>query len=54
MRTRGYRHLPVVASGTVVGMVSIRDLYAATKEQLEEDVRQREAFMFDKGYGASA
>ena len=54
MRTRGYRHLPVVASGTVVGMGSIRDLYAATKEQLEEDVRQREAFMFDKGYGASA
>ncbi len=53
MRTRGYRHLPVVSSGVVVGMVSIRDLYAATKKQLEEDVRQREAFMFDTGYGAS-
>ena len=52
MRTRGYRHLPVVSSGAVVGMVSIRDLYAATKKQLEEDVRQREAFMFDTGYGA--
>ena len=53
MRERGYRHLPVVSSCKTVGMVSIRDLYAQAKRQLEEDVRQREAFMFDTGYGAS-
>jgi len=54
MRLRGYRHLPVVEGETAVAMVSIRDLYAAAKDQLEEDIRQREAFIFDTGYGASA
>lgn len=52
MRVRGYRHLPVVAGHELVGMVSVRDLYDAAKDQLEEDVRQREAFIFDTGYGA--
>ncbi|NQV54925.1 MAG: CBS domain-containing protein [Rhodospirillales bacterium] len=52
MRIRGYRHLPVVDGGKLVGIVSVRDLYAAAKDQLEEDVRQREAFIFDTGYGA--
>lgn len=54
MRIRGYRHLPVVDNDRPIGMVSIRDLYAAAKDQLEEDVRQREAFIFDTGYGAGA
>lgn len=54
MRRRHYRHLPVVEGGRVVGMVSIRDLYAFVKDQLEKDVRQREAFIFDTGYGVGA
>lgn len=54
MRMRHYRHLPVVDKGKVVGMVSIRDLYAAAKLELEREVRQREAFIFDTGYGAGA
>ena len=54
MSLRGYRHLPVVDGTSVIGMVSIRDLYAAVKDTLEEDIRQREAFIFDTGYGASA
>ena len=54
MSNRGYRHLPVVDGEDVVGMLSIRDLYAYVKDQLEEDVRQREAFMFDTGYGAGS
>ncbi len=54
MRLRGYRHLPVVEDGSPVGIVSIRDLYAAAKDQLEEDIRQREAFIFDTGYGAGS
>ncbi|GAB4185228.1 MAG: CBS domain-containing protein [Thalassobaculales bacterium] len=54
MSQRGYRHLPVMAGGTVVGMVSIRDLYAAVKHELEEDIQEREAFMFGSGYGAQA
>jgi len=51
MRSSGYRHVPVVESGRVVGIVSLRDLYAAAKSELEEDLQQREAFIFDTGYG---
>ena len=31
MSVRKYRHLPVVENGEVVGMVSIRDLYSASR-----------------------
>ena len=51
MRASGYRHLPIVEEGEVIGIVSIRDLYAAIKRELEEDLQQREAFIFDTGYG---
>ena len=51
MRTSGYRHVPVVENDKVVGIVSLRDLYAAAKRELEEDLQQREAFIFDTGYG---
>jgi CBS domain-containing protein len=52
MRDRGYRHLPVVDDGQVVGMVSIRDLYAAVMTELEEDIHETEAFVFGDRYGA--
>ncbi len=52
MRTRSFRHLPVVDSGEVVGMVSIRDLYAAVKDDLEDDIRETEAYVFGDRYGA--
>ncbi|WP_420346454.1 cyclic nucleotide-binding/CBS domain-containing protein [Pelagibius sp.] len=51
MRASGYRHLPVVDAGHVIGIVSIRDLYAAVKRELEENLQQHEAFIFDTGYG---
>lgn len=52
MRTREYRHLPVVDNGRVVGMVSIRDLYSAVKGVLEANIRETEAFVFGDRYGA--
>jgi CBS domain-containing protein len=52
MGTRKYRHLPVVEDDSVVGMVSIRDLYAAVKTALEKDIRETEAFVFGDRYGA--
>ncbi|MDP6786762.1 MAG: CBS domain-containing protein [Rhodospirillales bacterium] len=52
MRVRGYRHLPVVDQGRVVGMVSVRDLYAAVKASLEKDIQETEAFVFGDRYGA--
>ena len=51
MRTRHYRHLPVVDGGKVIGMVSIRDLYSAVKLKLEESIRETEAFVFGDRYG---
>ena len=51
MSGRGYRHLPVVDGGRLVGIVSIRDLYAGVNSELAEDLRQRDAFIFDTGYG---
>lgn len=52
MTSRNYRHLPVVENGRCVAMVSIRDLYAAAKAGLEEDIRETEAFVFGDRYGA--
>jgi CBS domain-containing protein len=53
MLTRRYRHLPVTdEDGKCVAMVSIRDLYEAVKEGLEENIRETEAFVFGDRYSA--
>ena len=54
MRVNNYRHVPVVENSRVVGIVSIRDLYAVMHEQLEEDLRDRESFIFGSGYSVNA
>lgn len=51
MRTGDFRHLPVVDGSRVIGVISIRDLYAVVKNQLEDDIRSREAFIFGNGHG---
>jgi len=51
MQSRNYRHLPVEENGKCVAVVSIRDLYAATQEALENDIRETEAFVFGDRYG---
>ena len=53
MAQRGFRHLPVVEGERIVGMVSIRDLYAAIKVELEEEVHERESFIFGSNYGVA-
>ena len=50
MRKRHYRHLPVVDDERVVGMVSIRNLFAVVTEQLEDEVHECEAFVFGSAY----
>lgn len=52
MQSRKYRHLPVAEDGKCIGMVSIRDLYAAVKLALEKDIKETEAFVFGDRYGA--
>lgn len=53
MRERGYRHLPVVDGARVVGMVSVRDLYDTVLSELEDDIRERDAYIHGVGYGLS-
>lgn len=49
MQEGGFRHLPVEDDGKIIGMVSIRDIYAAVREDLEEAVLEREAFISGSG-----
>ena len=51
MSSRGYRHLPVVDDGQLVGIVSIRDIFGAVQKELESDLAQRDQMIFDTGYG---
>lgn len=47
MAERGYRHLPVVdGGGTVVAMVSVRDLYTFMRAELERDIQERDSYIF--------
>jgi len=54
MERHRYRHLPVVEGGEVVGIVSIRDLFAVVREHLEGEIKDREEFMFGSAYSAGA
>lgn len=54
MRLHNYRHLPMVDGARVVGMVSVRDLYAVYNTELEQDLKDRNAFIYGESYGASA
>lgn len=54
MRARGFRHLPVIDGNAVVGIVSLRDLYSEATQRLEQDVRERDSFIFGSGQGGLA
>lgn len=52
MRKHGYRHLPVMDGAELIGMVSVRDLYATAIGELEEGLQERDAFIQGAaGYG---
>jgi CBS domain-containing protein len=51
MRKSGYRHLPVAKDGRIVGMISVRDLYSTVLDELEEDLKDRDAFIQGTTYG---
>jgi CBS domain-containing protein len=53
MREHNYRHLPVTDGGVVVGMISVRDLYAVVTDELARDVRTHEAFIYGETYGTA-
>lgn len=52
MRKHGYRHLPVVDGTRLIGIVSVRDLYATALGELEQGLQERDAFISGSaGYG---
>ena len=53
MKSRNYRHLPVLDGEKICGMVSIRDLFASVMEEIAEDLRSKEKFIFGGDYGAA-
>ncbi len=53
MKEHNYRHLPVVDGDKVVGMVSVRDLYAVANTELEQDLKDRNAFIYGENYGTA-
>ena len=45
MKRVGCRHLPVVADGAVVGMVSMRDLLRDELEEQDQEIRSLKAYL---------
>ena len=45
MRSRGCRHLPVVADGRVISMISMRDLMRDEIEEQVEEIRELRAYI---------
>ncbi|MGQ9365616.1 CBS domain-containing protein [Azospirillum sp. ST 5-10] len=54
MERHRYRHLPVVQDGNVVGIVSVRDLYSEVRHHLEEEIKEREAFIFGSQFSVQS
>ena len=52
LKSRGFRHLPVVEKKKIVGILSMRDLYDFANDQLQESLKQHKEFMFGTGYGS--
>ena len=51
MRTKGFRHLPVVSKKKIVGILSMRDLYDYANNELQDSLKKHQEFMFGTGYG---
>ncbi len=53
MQTGRYRHLPVLRGDEVCGMVSIRDIYEAVRNSLQEELKNTEAMIYGSQYGVT-
>ena len=52
MSSGHFRHLPVLESEDVLGIVSIRDLYESIRTGLEEDLHSAETLIYGDQYGS--
>lgn len=51
MKKNGYRHLPVISKKKIVGILSMRDLYAVANNSLVDSIKQHQEFLYGTGYG---
>jgi CBS domain-containing protein len=54
MRLGRYRHLPVMDGETIVGIVSVGDLYEAVRQTLEEQLQSAETLIYGERYTLAA
>ena len=52
MKSKGFRHLPVVEKKKIVGILSMRDLYDYANNELQDSLKKHQEFMFGTGYGS--
>ena len=52
MRSKGFRHLPVLEKRKTVGILSMRDLYDYANNELQDSLKKHQEFMFGTGYGS--
>lgn len=53
MREGGFRHLPIVKDGRVLGMLSVRDLYASALGACEMELREASTYIQGETYGVA-
>ena len=51
MKKNHIRHLPLEEDGEIIGMISIRDLFAAVNDELRENISTKDAIIFGETYG---
>lgn len=54
MTSHQIRHLPLMESGEIVGMLSVRDLLAEVIQELRRDIDTKDAMIFGEFYGMAA
>ena len=52
MRSKGFRHLPVIEKKKIIGILSMRDLYDYANTELQDSLKKHQEFMFGTGYGS--
>ena len=52
MKSRGFRHLPVIENKKIIGILSMRDLYDYAHSELQDSLKKHQEFMFGTGYGS--
>jgi CBS domain-containing protein len=53
MQDGGFRHLPIVKDGLVLGMLSVRDLYAAALGACELELKECATYIQGETYGTA-